>query len=351
MSYPHSVFVLAAVLSSAALPGAAQARDRAPAQVCSLGAASVGQPASLICKDLHTGETTQLLALGNTVSAAGAVGGNLTRSGDRVLVTNQAGGAVLLREDDGRLRAPVTLPTGGEGSLSGALGRGGAYVLTATRLYFFPRGRTAATSSQALLQADGSASQVALAGGHAYVAEKSGSLEAFLLGPDGNLVAPAAPVAGIPAGTIVGITGHDDLVVAPVAHLASNFAQAAVPVVSGLSEVQLVATKEVAACWAANENGRVCVANPGSRSLSCGRLGEGGLESYTGIAGDSAGASVFDLDVRGAMVGVQATRAGVPVMQTYGRVDRDGDFLTLLSEHPVGTATATGALLLPALAR
>ena len=118
-------------------------------------------------------------------------------------------------------------------------------------------GSDQASSSQRLLSADGSAAQVALAGGFAYVSEKNGSLEAFPLADDGNLAGSASPVAGIPAGVIVGITALLDLVVAPVAHLASNPNQAAIPVVSGGEAIQLVETKEVAACWAANHDHEV----------------------------------------------------------------------------------------------
>jgi hypothetical protein len=248
---------------------------------------------------------------------------------------------------EGRLQLAATLQTGGEGALSGVLSDRGAYVLTGTRLLFFPEGLTSPSSSQALLQADGSASQVVLAGGHAYVAEKSRSLESFLLAPTGDLSSPGAPVVGIAAGTIVGITSHADLVVAPIAHLATNFNQAAIAVASGLAAVQGVATREIAACWTANEDGRVCVSNPGSRSVSCGRLGPGGFESFTNTAADTAGAAVFDLEVRDDLVGIQATRAGAPVMQIYARADAGSDFLTLLREIPVGSAAATGALLLP----
>lgn len=341
---------VAGLAGVAFLPNAALAHGRGAAQVCSLGAAAVGQQATVICKDSQSGATTQSIPLGKTVAAAGGIGGTFSRSGDRVLVANQAGGAVLFREDDGRLQARVVLSTGAEGALSGALGRDGAYVLTGTRLLFFPRGQATATSSQGLLRADGSASQVTLADGHAYVAEKSGSLEAFLLSRDGDLIGPATPVAGVPAGTIVGITGARDLVVAPVAHLATSFNQAAISVVSGEAQAQLVPTKEVAACWTNNDEGLVCVSNPGSQTVSCGHLGAGGFDSYTSAAGDPAGASVFDLDVRGGLVGIQAVRAGAPVLQVY-RADGGGDFLRLIGEHAVGTATANGALLLPPLSR
>jgi len=342
---------LTVVTTLTLLPAAARADARAAAQVCAIGTAGVGGQGTLICKDVLTGTTTQSIPLGATVSGAGGIGGSLSRRGSRVLVTNQAGGATLLRESRGWLRSPVSLHTDGEGSLSGTLSDRGAYVLTGTRLLFFPAGDTVPSSGQPLLRADGSAAQVALAGGFAYVSEKTGSLEAFALADDGNVVGAATPVAGIPAGTIVGITGVDDLVVAPVAHLASNFNQSAIPVAYGVELVQLVQTKEVAACWTANGGDEVCVANPGSMTVSCGHVGRGGFTSYTSAAANPTGDAVFDLDIRRGLVGIMASSAGSPVMIVYGRAEEDGDFLTLVNQFPLGTASATGALLLPAISR
>ena len=343
-----SAFTLAA--SIVGLPGISHAHRAFGGQVCSLGTADVGQPATLICKDILTGSTTQSIPVGPTVSAAGGIGGSLARGEGRVLVTNQAGGALMFKEERGLLKAPQKLETNGEGSLSGALSANGAYVLTGTLLRFFPNGQTWASSSQQLLRGDGSAAQVTLTRRFAYVSEKSGSLEAFALGRDGSLVGPATPVSGIAAGTIVGITGSKDLVVAPIAHLASNFSQAAIPVASALRQVQLVASKETAACWAANEDGEACITNPGSMTVSCGRLGDDGFESYTSAAASPVGESAFDLDLRDGLVGLQAVHQGVPVLLTYSRSEHS-DFLTFVSEVPLGTAKAAGALLLPPLAR
>jgi anti-sigma factor RsiW len=153
----------------------------------------------------------------------------------------------------------VTLQTDGESSLSGTLSDRGAYVLTGTRLLFFARGEMTPSSSQPLLKADGSAAQVTLADGYAYVSEKNGSLEAFSLRRDGDIQGSATPVAGVPVGVIVGISGVGDLVVAPIAHLASNANQSAIPVVSGLSVDQIVPTKEVAASWAPNDDCEACI--------------------------------------------------------------------------------------------
>jgi hypothetical protein len=329
-----------------AITSPAQAAPGAGLQVCTLGAASVGGQGTLVCLDASSGATTQTVALGNTVVGRGGTGGTLSRNRSSVLVTNQVGGAVLLGAAGGRLAGRVTLDTGGESSLSGALSDRGAYVLTGTQLLFFPAGRQRATSSQKLLVGDGSAAQVTLADSYAYVSEKSGSLEAFRLAPDGNLKTAAAAVMDVPAGTIVGITGLDGLVVAPVAHLASDPNQSTVPVASGTATIQDVETREVAACWAADADDEVCITNPGSMTISCGHFGGGGFRSYTAIAAHADGESLFDLDMRGGAVGVLGVHGGASVMQTYA-LQGNGDFLTFMKELPVPTATATGALLLP----
>src|SRR5690349_5699190 len=327
-----SITSLAIAAAMATSPGAAQAAPDTRAQVCTLGAAGVGQPATLICKDVRTGDTTQSLPLSATVSAAGGIGGSLAGRNGRVLVTNQAGGATLLRENHGRLESPVTLQTGGEGSLSGAVSERGSYVLTGTRVLFFPSGSAAPSSSRRLLVADGSAAQITLAGGFAYVSEKSGSLESFALAADGNLIGAARPVTGIPAGTIVGIAGADDLVVAPVAHLATNANQAAISVASGSEQIQLVQTKEVAACWAGHDDGEACVANPGSMTVSCGHIGRGGFTSYTSVAANPVGESLFDVSMRKGLVGIMGTSAGAAVLLVYARSENDSDFLTLVNQ-------------------
>jgi hypothetical protein len=152
-----------------------------------------------------------------------------------------------------------------------------------------------------------------------------------------------------PAGVIVGIAGHDDLVVAPVAHLASNANQAAVPVVSGLYEVQRVQTKKVAACRTATSRDEACVSNPGSMTISGGHIGPGGFTSYTAAAANPTGDAVFDIDIRGGLVGVLAMRDGTPQLLVYTRADPDSDFLSLVGQSAIGSAAATGVLLLPPL--
>ena len=156
-------------------------------------------------------------------------------------------------------------------------------------------------------------------------------------------------MSGISPGVIVGITGLDRLVVAPIAHLASNANQAEISVAGGLAQVQRVATKEVAACWAANDDGEVCVANPGSMTVSCGHAGGEGFLSYTSAAASLPGESVFDLDMGQGLVVLQGVNGGAPVLLAFQRTA--GDFLTPIGEVPVGTALAAGALLLPAISR
>ena len=348
MPYVRSLatFTLVSGLLLGALSGSSRAMPAGGAQVCTLGSAAVGQTGTLICKDMQSGATTQSLALGPTMAAAGGIAASLVSLDDRVLVTNQASGATLFRLAGGRLWAPAALQTGGEGSLSGALSDRGAYVLTGTSLLFFPRGQTSAASARRLLLGDGSAAAVTLTDRFAYVSEKNGSLEAFALGNDGRL-GPAVPVSGISPGVIVGITGLDNLVVAPIAHLASNPNQAEISVAAGFSQVQRVPTKEVAACWASNDDGEVCVANPGSMTVSCGHAGHDGLLSYTSAAASLPGESVFDVDMWQGLVTLQGVHNGAPVLLTFHRTA--GDFLTPLGEVPVGTTLAAGALLLPAL--
>jgi len=338
-----------AVATMAALSGRSYARPDVGSQLCTLGSSGVGQPGAVICKNVMTGATTQLVAVGATVAAPGGIAGSLARRGNRVLVTNQSQGAVIFEVARGQLMWPSMLQTDGEGSISGALSDRGAYVLTGVRLRFFPRGEMTATSSQPLLVSDGSAAQITLAGNHAYVSEKSGSLEAFSLGGDGNILGSATPVAGVPAGVMVGITGVGGLVVAPVAHLASNANQSTIPVVGGLSAVQIVPTKEVAACWAANDGGEACITNPGSMTVSCGHLGSDGFLSYTSAAASLAGDTVFDIDMLDNLVGILGMSNGAPVLLSYSRTKQAGDFLRPVSEFPLGTATATGALLLSPL--
>ncbi|MFL5308053.1 MAG: hypothetical protein ACJ8F1_22750 [Polyangia bacterium] len=350
MSFVRSLasVVVGTGLLVGALAGNARAERRADAQVCSLGSAAVGQPGTLLCKDLRSGATTQALPLGPTVSAAGGIAGSLATYADRVLVTNQAQGAILFRVGHGFLVNPLLLATDGEGSLSGALDDHGAYVLTGTTLRFFRHGQTTATSARPLLVGDGSAAAVTLTKRFAYVSEKTGSLEAFALADDGSL-GPAASVSGISPGVIVGITGLDRLVVAPIAHLASNAAQAEISVADGLAQVQRVPTKEVAACWAGNDDGEVCVANPGSMTVSCGRAGDEGFLSYTSAAASLPGESVFDIAMGRGLVVLQGVHGGAPVLLAFHRTA--GDFLAPAGELPVGTALAAGALLLPALSR
>jgi len=350
MSFVRSVatVVVGTGVVVGALSGTSWAQRQVDAQVCSVGSAAVGQPGTLICKDLQSGAPTQSVPLGPTVAAAGGIARSLVSRDDRVLVTNQANGAVLFRVGHGFLVNPLVLRTDGEGSLSGALGERGAYVLTGTMLRFFPFGQTTATSGRPLLVGDGSAAAVTLTKRFAYVSEKSGSLEAFALSDDGSL-GPATAVSGVSPGVIVGITGLDRAVVAPIAHLASNANQSEIAVVDGLAQVQRVPTKEVAACWAANDGGEACVANPGSMTVSCGRTGADGLLSYTGAAATLPGESVFDLDMGQGVVVLQGLKGGAPFLLTFHRTT--GDFLTPIGEIAVGAPLAAGALLLPAISR
>ena len=332
-------FVLASLLAA----GAASA---AP-QVCTLGSDAAGSPGTLLCRDAVSGALTQSFAVGNTATGKGGTGGTLSHRADTVLLTNQASGAIAFNRSGGRLERRYDLDTAGAATYSGAVGEKGNYVVTADRILFFPIGRTTAQSSRPLLVGDGSVAQVAVNGDFAYVSEKGGTLEAFPLGADGSLVGDGANVTGIPAGIIVGITALDGLVVAPVAHLATNFNASVVPVASGLEEVQQVETKEVAACWAANNGREACITNPGSMTVSCGAFGPGGFRSYTSAAAHLAGESLLDIDLDGQLVVAAGTHDGAAVLTTFVH-DRQSDFLTQVGEVPAGATVITGALVLSA---
>ena len=144
MHLKRSLIFAAITCAATAVSATSQARYPASAQICSVGTIGVGQPGTLICKDVLSGSTTQSIPVGLTVSAAGSIGASLISSGGRVLVTNQVGGASLFRVVDGYLRVPVILQTGGDNSLSGALNDRGAYVLSGTALRFYPFGQTEA---------------------------------------------------------------------------------------------------------------------------------------------------------------------------------------------------------------
>ena len=98
-----------------------QASTEDRSQICTLGSSGVGQPGTVICKNVMTGATTQSVPVGATVAGPGGIAGSLDRHGRRALVTNQSQGAVLFEVVGGQLKSPVMLQTGGEGSLSGAL--------------------------------------------------------------------------------------------------------------------------------------------------------------------------------------------------------------------------------------
>src|SRR3954463_6947447 len=94
---PLTLLTVASALSLIAVSPTshAQSRPEGQAQICTLGSAAVGQFGTLICKDVLSGATTQTIPLGLPASAAGGIAASLATRDDRVLVTNQASGAVL----------------------------------------------------------------------------------------------------------------------------------------------------------------------------------------------------------------------------------------------------------------
>ena len=222
--------VVGAGLFVGALSGSSQAQRKPDAQVCSLGSAAVGQPGTLLCKDLRSGATVQAIPLGPTVSAAGGIAASLAGRDDRVLVTNQANGAILFRVVDGRVKAPLHPADRRRGLLSGALGRrrrlraDGHHAAVLS-----PRSndghQRAASSSVAMVRRPRSRSRIDSRTSRRRTVRSRRSRWA-MTASSGR----PSPVSGISPGVIVGITGLDRLVVAPIAHLASNPNQAEISV-------------------------------------------------------------------------------------------------------------------------
>ena len=86
-------------------------------------------------------------------------------------------------------------------------------------------------------------------------------------------------------------------------------------------------------------------------TVSCGRFGTGGFTRCTSVAANPVGESVLDLDLRHGTVGIIGTHDGARVLMVYARSEDGSDFLTSRGEVQVGTAVATGALVLPPLSR
>lgn len=316
-------------------------------QICTILSGGVGQSANVVCKDTSTGALTQSVSVGTASEGPGGVGGAVTQYGSKLLVTGLAGNAMLLTNSEGNLLHPVRLSTDGSDSVSGALSENGVYVLTGTQILFFRYGHYSAPSSQKnLLQADGSAAQVVVSGGFAYVSEKSGSLESFRLGASGDLTGSAVAVTGIPAGAIVGTVAIRGQVVAPVAHLAITDGSV-IPVIGGTTAEAVLPTRELAACWAGADDGEVCITNPGSMTISCGQFDWRGFVSFTSIANKTPlnGDTLFDIDMKNETVGVIGKAGGLPTAFIF---EREGDFLTLTKQLLLGTGGfANGAVLLP----
>jgi hypothetical protein len=84
-------------------------------------------------------------------------------------------------------------------------------------------------------------------------------------------------------------------------------------------------------------------------TVSCGHLGSEGFTSYTSAAASLSGETIFDIDMTSTLVGILGRSSGAPVLLACSRTKQGGDFLSLINEFPLGTATATGAMLLPPL--
>ena len=74
------ITTLFATATMAVLSGTSYARSDGD-QLCALGSSAVGQPGTVICKNIMTGATTQSVAVGATVAAPGGIAGSLDRLG------------------------------------------------------------------------------------------------------------------------------------------------------------------------------------------------------------------------------------------------------------------------------
>jgi hypothetical protein len=342
-----TLFTVASSCLLAIVPSIAGADTDHDFQLCTATGTGSG-PNAIACVDRSGAVTQTVLTGGNGGVATGGNGGGLSQRADEVLAVNAASGdATRFRLRDGRLEHPELLTSGGS-PVSGALGRG-AYVLTTTELVHFADDALTPDSREALLLGDGSAAQVVVADDYAYVSEKNGSLEAFRLDGDGRLASRATAVRGVTPGVIVGIAVQGDVVVAPIAHLASNPGQSEIDIVAGLGVIEYEATSQVAACWTDSDDHRACIANPGSHTISCGRVGHEGLRDFTQVASSDASESQFDIAVRDSLVGVLVkSPEGVFSLHSYEL--GEGNQLASIGETTIGGA-ANGAVLLPGFRR
>jgi hypothetical protein len=336
------------LLSTAALlvSAAAGAEPNPNFQLCT-ATGSGSSPNEIECVDRSGNVTQKVATSGDGGIATGGNAGALTRKGDKVLVINPASGnATRFHLDGGQLGKSELLATGGS-TVSGAL-QHGAYVLTGAALFHFPDTSLTFDSSEPLLIGDGSAAQVIVTSDWAYVSEKSGSLEAFALAPDGSLAGPATQVSGVKPGVIVGMAAAGDVAIVPIAHLASNPSKSEIDVVKGLAVIQYEPTAQVAACWADADHEKVCIANPGSMSISCGTVEGNGFVGINQVAAADPGESQFDISLRGGIAGILVkTSEGGWALRSYS-VGFD-DQLFFINETPVGAPAANGALVLPPL--
>src|ERR1700690_2845556 len=106
-TFSHTLSSCVSAIGLLAVTSSSQASTEDRSQLCTLGSSGVGQPGTVICKNVTTGATTQSVPVGATLTGPGGIAGNLDRHGKRVLVTNQSQGAVLFEVVGGQLRSPI----------------------------------------------------------------------------------------------------------------------------------------------------------------------------------------------------------------------------------------------------
>ena len=70
-TFSHTLQSCVAAIGLLAVTSSSQASTEDASQLCSLGSSGVGQPGTVICKNVMTGATTQSVPVGTTVAGPG----------------------------------------------------------------------------------------------------------------------------------------------------------------------------------------------------------------------------------------------------------------------------------------
>jgi len=167
-----------------------------------------------------------------------------------------------------------------------------------------------------------------------------------------QFMAPPRRWAGIPAGTIVGITGPMISSWRPSRTFPPTSTRRPSPFAAGRELVQLVQTKESGRVLDGARRRRGLRQQPGQhdrvvRSHSAAE----DFSSYTSVAANPSETAFSTSPCARGWWASWPRRAERRSWLVYVRAEADSDFLTLVNQFPLRAPTATGALLLPALSK